>query len=366
MKINKQNPMQAGVRLLCFLLSACALLSGCAKGTQGSDRTSADETVQITDTVPEAVQTTNAVSEEAQTTEAVSEAAETTEAVPEETAGFDPYAVENIYNEIDQKLFKMQSGVDYGTVIQDLTYPSTVAEDDKQCNVLLPAGYDENETYPVMYVIHGFGEDHRLLINDRSDCYLVALYGNLLHRGLTVPMIIVSIDMYTDPQADKAGKTDAALKRSYNKVIEEIHTDLMPFIEKNYPVSTAREDTAVAGVSEGAGKTLCIGFTWPEAFGWIGAFSPNAGVIPTEFDKGTFWNDPVLQEFPELTEDETPRYLYLAVGSADIGSMDPTLYYRDVLDERGIRNQTDLVEGYGHLKSLWQRCFYNFLTKVFR
>jgi hypothetical protein len=28
---------------------------------------------------------------------------------------------------------------------------------------------------------------------------------------------------------------------------------------------------------EGAGKALCIGFTWPGEFGWIGAFSPVAG-----------------------------------------------------------------------------------------
>ena len=205
-----------------------------------------------------------------------------------------------------------------------------------------------------------------MLINDSSDCYLVALYGNLLHRGLTVPMILVGVEMYTDPLAEKAQKSGPTLKESYNKVIEEIAADLMPFIEKNYPVRTGREDTAVAGVSEGAGKTLCIGFTWPEEFGWIGAFSPNAGVIPTKFDQDTFWNDPVMEEFPQLTEDETPRYLYLVVGDGDLGSKGPTLYYRDVLDELGIRNQTDLVDGYAHSSTLWRRCFYNYLTKVFR
>lgn len=339
------NHKKAILRILCFLLTACALLSGCSNGTQGTDGTTAAE-AQITDTAPETVQTT--------------------ELVPEEVAKIDPYAAENSYSDVDQTLFTRQADVDYGTLILDLSYPSTVAGDDKQCNLLLPAGYDENKTYPVMYVLHGFGEDHGMLINDSSDCYLVALYGNLLHRGLTVPMILVGVEMYTDPLAEKAQKSGPTLKESYNKVIEEIAADLMPFIEKNYPVRTGREDTAVAGVSEGAGKALCIGFTWPEKFGWIGAFSPNAGVIPTEFDLNTFWNDPVLQEFPQLTEDETPRYLYLAVGGADIGSKGPTLYYRDVLDGLGIQNQTDLVPRHGHSGALWRLCFYNFLTKVFR
>ena len=332
----------AGIRILCCVLAACVLLSGCAKGAP--EQTSSNVEAQTTDR-PSA-----------------GEEVQTTEPVPEEIDRIDPYAIENIYDGVDKALFQKQADVDYGTVIMDLTYPSTVAGDDKRCSVLLPAGYDEGRTYPVLYVIHGFGEDPGRLINERDQCYLVVLYGNMLHRGLTVPMIIVSVDMYTDPLAEKAQKTDAELKKSYNKVIEEIRTDLMPFIESRYPVSTAREDTAVAGVSEGAGKTLCIGFTWPEEF----AFSPNAGVIPTEFDQGTFWNDPVMEEFPQLTEDEAPCYLYLAVGGDDSGSMGPTLYYRDVLDGLGIRNQTDLVDDYGHNDLLWRRCFYNFLTKVFR
>ena len=274
----------------------------------------------------------------------------------------DPYARENRYD-VGKEMFAVQEGVAYGTVCE-LTYPSTVAGDDKQCCVLLPAGYDESRIYPVMYVAHTFGGSPEELIADGS--YLTVLYGNMLDRGLAVPMIIVAFDLYTDPAAEKDGKAGAELRQSYNKVIEEIHADLMPFIEKNYPVSTAREDTAVAGTSEGAVKALCIGFTWPEEFGWIGSFSPVAGVIPTEFDKYTMWNEPAMQDFPRLSEEEAPRYVYLAVGSQDSGSTGPTLFYGDVLTEYGIRNQTDLAEGFGHSTLFWQQCFYNFLAKAFQ
>lgn len=69
---------------------------------------------------------------------------------------FDPYATENRYD-VSEDMFKKRSGVDYGKVLKDVTYYSSTAGDDKQCNILLPAGYDESKKYPVMYVFHGFG-----------------------------------------------------------------------------------------------------------------------------------------------------------------------------------------------------------------
>ena len=275
----------------------------------------------------------------------------------------DPYEEENRYD-IADSYFEKKYGVDYGTVVKDLTYYSTIAEDNKQCNVLLPAGYNENKTYPVMYVVHGFGGSHDSQIDD--DSYLTVLYGNMLHDGLTVPMIIVNLDMYTDKLADKDEKSDEELRFIYDKVITEIHTDLMPFIEKTYPVSKERGDTAVAGMSEGGAKSLCIGFTWLDEFGWIASFAPDTGVIPTDYYKGTFWNTPYMEEFPQPTADNTPCYLYLTVGSEDPWNVDCTLYYRDVLNEMGVKNRTDLVEGYEHDPDFWRQCFYNFLTKVFR
>ena len=275
---------------------------------------------------------------------------------------FDPYATEN-RSDVADSYFEKHAGVDYGTVEKDVTYYSTVAGDNKQCNVLLPAGFDKSRTYPVMYVVHGFGGSHDSQIDD--DSYLTLLYGNMLHDNLTVPMILVNLDMYTDKLADKDDKSDEELRYIYDKVITEITTDLMPFIEATYPVSAEREDTAVAGMSEGGAKSLCIGFEHLDRFGWIASFAPDTGVIPTEYYKGTFWNTPYMNEFPQPTAENTPYYLYMTVGSKDPYNVDCTLYYRDVLDGMGVKNQTDLVEGYEHNPTFWRQCFYNFLTKVF-
>ena len=276
---------------------------------------------------------------------------------------FDPYATENRYD-ISEDMFKKRSDVDYGKVLKDVSYYSSTAGDDKQCNILLPAGYDESKKYPVMYVFHGFGGSHNNQIDD--DSYLTLLYGNMLHDGLAVPQITVNVDMYTDKQADKDSKSDEQLRYIYDKAIDDVAVDLMPFIEKNYNVLTGRENTAVAGMSEGGAKSLCTGFKWLDKFGYIGAFAPDTGVIPTEYYKGTFWNTPYMQEFPKPTEANTPYYLYMSVGSKDPWNIDCTLYYRDVLNKMDVKNQTDLVEGYEHDSNFWQQCFYNYLNKIFR
>ena len=295
----------------------------------------------------------------ADSSEAKTEAASTTAS----SEKFDPYATENRYD-ISEDMFKKRSDVDYGKVLKDVSYYSSTAGDDKQCNILLPAGYDESKKYPVMYVFRGFGGSHDNQIDDAS--YLTLLYGNMLHDGLAVPQITVNVDMYIDKQADKDSKSDEQLRYIYDKAIDDVAVDLMPFIEKNYNVLTGRENTAVAGMSEGGAKSLCTGFEWLDKFGYIGAFAPDTGVIPTEYYKGTFWNTPYMQEFPKPTEANTPYYLYMSVGSKDPWNIDCTLYYRDVLNKMGVKNQTDLVEGYEHDSNFWQQCFYNYLNKIFR
>lgn len=323
---------KALLSILTVLLASVVLLSACSKNQNAGETT------------------------------AVESAATASNSATSDSAGYDPYAVENRYD-IPEEMFQKRSGVGYGTLLKDVSYYSTVAGDDKQVNILLPAGYDENQTYPVTYVYHGFGGDHNTHID--TDSYLVLLYGNMLHDGTSVPQILVGMDMYTDQLADKESKTDEELRFIYDKAIEETGVDLMPFIEANYPVNKGRENTAIAGMSEGGAKSLCTGFQWLDKFGYIGAFAPDTGVIPTEYYKGTFWNTPVFEEFPQPTAENIPYYLYMTVGSEDPWNIDCTLYYRDVLNEMGVKNQTDYVEGYGHDADFWGQCFYNFLAKVF-
>lgn len=280
-------------------------------------------------------------------------------------ADFDPYAIENRYD-IGDEMFEKRDGVDYGTVQKDVSYHSTTAGDNKLCNVLLPAGYNENEKYPVMYVFHGFGGSHSDQID--NDSYLTLLYGNMLHEGLTVPMIIVNVDMYTGKQSEKENYSEEQLRYSYDKAVDDVAVDLMPFIEKTYSVKTGRENSAVAGMSEGGAKSICTGFNWLDKFGYIAGFAPDTNVIAINDNyMDSFWTVPYFKDgFPKPTEANTPYYVYMTVGSKDPWNIEGTLHYSDTLNKMGVKNQTDKVDGYGHDHIFWRQCFYNYLTKVFR
>lgn len=276
-----------------------------------------------------------------------------------------PYSSKNLYK-LPDHLIDERDDVDYGTVVEDVKYYSKTAGDYKYCNILLPAGYNKKKTYPVLYLFHGWmsGYDVHLC----EDSYLQILYGNMLRDKLTVPMIIVSAEMYTDKLKKRASieKSDAKLLAAYNKVIKDLPNDLMPFIEKHYPVRKDRMGTAIMGVSQGGTKALAAGFANLSRFGYIASFAPDPGTVPTDFLKGTIWNKPLLEEFPAYDKRLDPYYLYLAVGADDHENVEVTKYYGNLLRDMGYQNQTDVVKGYEHDYIFWRVGFYNFLHKIFR
>lgn len=282
---------------------------------------------------------------------------------PQKRPSFNPYTDKSVY-ELGEELIEKQEDTDYGTLDEDVRYYSETAGDYKYCNVLLPPGYDESKQYPVVYLLHGWDSGYDVHLCE--DSYLHILYGNMLREKLTVPMIIVSAEMYTDKLDKRDEVNEEELLHAYNKVIKDIPRDLMPFIEERYPVRTDRASTAIMGVSQGGTKALACGFDNLDRFGYIGSFAPDPGTIPSNFLIGTIWNDPLLEGFPEYSKKNAPFYVYLAVGSEDPENVEVTQYYGNVLSNMGYENRTEVVKGYEHDYIFWRVCFYNFLNNIFR
>jgi enterochelin esterase family protein len=55
---------------------------------------------------------------------------------------------------------------------------------------------------------------------------------------------------------------------------KEMMTDIIPFIESNYPVLPGSASRAIAGFSVGGGQTLNIAFSNPGSFAWVSAYAP--------------------------------------------------------------------------------------------
>lgn len=309
------------------------------------------ETVQATTVQTEAVRETTAP-------------VQTQAPEPTEISSFDPYATANEYD-LSAAWFERQSGTDYGTLLTDVTYFSTTADDDKRVNILLPPGYDENGAYPVLYMIHGWGGDYTGHLHE--DSYLHMLYGNMFREGLAKPMIIVGVDMYTGKQSVKDDLDGYGLRAAYDKTVDDIAVDLMPFMKANYAIAEGRENTAVAGVSEGGAKSLCTGFQWLDRIGYIAGIAPDGNVIAVNgYYSDSYWSIPYFDSLPQPTQDTMPIYLYLAVGSEDPYNIYSTQYYSEVFRDRGLGYQYDYVEGYAHNSEFWRVCMYNFINKIFK
>ena len=299
------------------LLSSCGAASSAAPAQESAAQEVAEAPAQENEAqdAAEVSAQKNAEQDAAEAPAQENSASATTAAAAAADEGIrDLYAMET-YDTVPEELLEWHDDVDYGTIDEDVEYYSATAGDNKYCNVLLPAGYDESQEYPVLYMIHGWGGSYDSHVYDGSD--LQILYGNMLSERLAVPMIIVGVDMYTDPLADKDSKSEEEMRLSYDKTVDDIGLDLMPFIEENYSVKTGRLNTAVTGVSQGATTSLATGFKWQSKIAYIASLAPDPGVIPTPYYAGTYWNWPIFDDFTIESPETMPRYIYLTVGTED-------------------------------------------------
>ena len=294
--------------ILLLILSLSLGIAACSK----SDTATADEqeTQAATEqsTVPATQAPTQAKPAQTDAPESTEAPAQTDAHEPtEKKPAVDPHTTANEYD-LSSAWFERQSGTDYGTLLTDVTYFSTTADDDKRVNILLPPGYDANGAYPVLYMIHGWGGDYTGHLHE--DSYLHMLYGNMVREGLAEPMIIVGVDMYTGKQSVKDDLDGYGMRAAYDKTVDDIAADLMPFMKSHYAVAEGRENTAVAGVSEGGAKSLCTGFQWLDRIGYIAGIAPDGNVIPvSSYYSNSYWSIPYFETLPQPTQDTMPIYL---------------------------------------------------------
>jgi enterochelin esterase-like enzyme len=156
-------------------------------------------------------------------------------------------------------------------------YKSTIIGDNRDFFVYTPPGYDSKATtaYPVLYLLHGYSDD-------ASGWTAVGkanlILDNLIAQGKAKPMVIVMPLGYGAPEivtaAGPAAFRDPSLRqRNYDRFRDALFNEVMPTVERDYRVSTNREERAIAGLSMGGAETLYTGLNATDRFAYIGAFS---------------------------------------------------------------------------------------------
>ncbi|GAB3522474.1 alpha/beta hydrolase-fold protein [Emticicia fontis] len=177
---------------------------------------------------------------------------------------------QNIEKEAPKGFDKERTGITKGK-LDSIVYESKTVGNSRKALIYTPPGFDKKKKYPVLYLLHGIGGDEKEWIKGGNPPVIL---DNLYADGKLQPMIVVMPN-------GRAMKDDRAIGNVFDKekveafatFEKDLLNDLIPFIEKKYPVLTDRENRAIAGLSMGGGQSLNFGLGNLDKFAWVGGFS---------------------------------------------------------------------------------------------
>lgn len=204
-------------------------------------------------------------------------------------------------------------------ILEEVFYPSTEPGMEKRrAFVYLPKDYyDNEESYPVFYLLHGARGNECVWIEK----------GNLLHnidslyaKGAMLPTIVVlpNANQYNDAGDYGNARLKSALESFYEvdgTVEARFVEDVVGYTDSIYRTIPDKEHRALAGMSIGAMQSIHMSANFPDTFGYVGMFSP----MVHSFLKGGPDNDFYSQlRKKQEKQFENPPYLYLImIGRTD-------------------------------------------------
>jgi enterochelin esterase-like enzyme len=145
-----------------------------------------------------------------------------------------------------------------GRVYETLKVKSNVLRMERNYAVYLPPGYNEtDQNYPVLYLLHGSGDDHTGWVQFGQVQYIA---NKAIAEGKAAPMIIVMPDANTKIRG-YFNFPDGTFNYE-----EFFFGELIPHIEKKYRVRNDRRYRAISGLSMGGGGTIYYTLHHPEMF----------------------------------------------------------------------------------------------------
>lgn len=162
-----------------------------------------------------------------------------------------------------------------GKVFDELSHTSKILNCERNFAIYLPPDYHSSKrSYPVLYLLHGAGDDHTGWIQ----------FGEVMHiadkaikEGKATPMIIVT----PDAQTNQLGYFNTV---SGNWNYEDYFFDeFIPYVEKTYRIKSEKRYRAIAGLSMGGGGTFVYALRRPDLFSAACPLSAYTG--PTTVEK---------------------------------------------------------------------------------
>ena len=235
--------------------------------------------------------------------------------------------------------------------------------------VYTPYGYDRTDKktkYPVLYLLHGGGGDEDAWATLGRTCQIL---DNLIAKGKAKPMFVVmpngNPNQYAAQTLGIPVKQDVKQYASGFDNYSSLVSDILPYIEKNYPVIKDRKGRAVAGLSMGGGQSFYIAFRNVDTFANVGIFS--SGLIGSSAIGGAPFN--AEEHFPGMysTPAKYNRFdvIYLSCGEDD-NRIDGMKDFCKKMGESGYKGIVWQQYPGGHEWKVWRRNLSDFVQLIFK
>jgi len=167
-----------------------------------------------------------------------------------------------------------------GKVMDNLSMTSKILKMDRKYAIYLPPGYETSQrSYPVLYLLHGGGDDQTGWVQ----------FGEVLHiadkainEGNATPMIIVM----PDGSAGQRGFFND-IKGTW-RYEDFFFDEFIPFVEKQYRIKGEKRYRAVSGLSMGGGGAFIYALHRPSMFSSSCPLSASTGSLSLESSKSYY------------------------------------------------------------------------------
>lgn len=167
-----------------------------------------------------------------------------------------------------------------GKVLDNMSVTSKILKMERKYAVYLPPDYETSQrSYPVLYLLHGSGDDQTGWVQ----------FGEVLHiadeainNGKSTPMIIVMPDANS---GQRGYFNDVKGEWRYEDFFFE---EFLPFIEKQYRIKSDKRFRAISGLSMGGGGTFMYALHHPEMFSSACPLSASTGPLSLEQAKSYY------------------------------------------------------------------------------
>jgi enterochelin esterase-like enzyme len=233
--------------------------------------------------------------------------------------------------------------------VETIEYDSKSVGEKRKMVLYLPPGYSKEHKYPVLYLLHGAGDDETgWQQKGAADVILDNLYAD----KKIAPMIVVMPNGFAPGRNAQPAAQGERRRRDNSGFEQDLLADIVPYVESHYPVQADREHRAIAGLSMGGGQSLSIGLKHLDKFAWVGGFSAavrdrSAGAL----------SDPE-------TAAKQIRLLWLSCGDED-RLMEASKALHTALEEKKIPHVWHVDSG-GHTWPVWKNDLYLISQMLFR